>query len=135
MSITKASALRNMNATHHDGTRIPFAIEVITADREKYKQYLRMLEQLSALDQKSAEYELLLDKIKAIDIGGKLLSHHQCVISKPRGIHAAAQADRNSKIPNHSSNRTRNIMLLPSNSIRKIHNSLIVSFNAHEVLY
>lgn len=116
-------------------TRIPFAIEVITADREKYRKYLNMLDRLSLLDQKSAEYELLLDEIKSIDYGGKLISHQQCVISKPRGIHAVAQAERNSKIPNHSSNRTRNIMFLPSKSIRKIHNSLIVSFNAHEVLY
>lgn len=135
MNISKAIALRQMSATDSNGKRKSFALEFITADRDKYRQRKRWLEKLATLDPKSSEHELLLDKIKHLDIGGKLISHHDCLLSQPRGIHAAALANKDSIRPSHSANRTRNIVLMPGNNIRKIHNSLIISFNNHDVFY
>jgi hypothetical protein len=37
--------------------------------------------------------------------------------------------------PRHSKNRTRNIMILPSQEIRKLHIALITQFNHQNVMY
>lgn len=124
-----------MSATHPDGSRKPFAIEFITANRENFRKRKRMLAHLATLSPKSSDHELLLQQIKDIDIGGKYIAHNECMISRPRGMHVKTTNSETSIRPNHSANRTRNIVFMPGNQIRKIHNSLIISFNNHEVIY
>jgi|ADurb_Ile_03_Slu_FD_contig_21_677605_length_796_multi_2_in_0_out_0_2 hypothetical protein len=122
--IQKSEVLRLMERTKASGTRIPFQIAFITADRAKWKQFQRLSNE---------------EKIKAsIDYGGRLITHNQCILSGPRGKHAAARQatpEITVKHPRNSANRTRNIIFLPARQTRKLHNSLIIEFNNEEVIY
>jgi hypothetical protein len=134
MIINKSVALRNMEATKSDGSRISFSLEFITANRDNYRKYKALLSQMQSINTSDPHYFEIKQKLQDLDIGGKLINHDQCVLSRPRGKNAKTEMQYKKK-QNHSSNRTRNIALLPGNNIRKIHNALIISFNGHEVLY
>lgn len=113
-----------MEATHADGSRIPFHVAYITADRSQWKKYQKLSEE----DKKNS----------SIDFGGRLIEHNNCILSGPRGKHAAKaklNAEKKQKQPLNSSNRTRNIVMLPAKQIRKLHINLITHFNNQEVIY
>lgn len=122
--IQKSSALRLMESTRADGSRIPFHVAYITADRAKWKKYQKLSEE---------------DKRKSsLDFGGKLIEHNYCILSGPRGKHATKaklNAETKQKQPLNSSNRTRNVVMLPARQIRKLHINLITHFNSQEVIY
>lgn len=122
--IQKGAVLRQMEDTKADGSRIPFQIAFITADRDKWKKYQRLSD-----DEK---------KSSSIDFGGRLIEHNNCILSGPRGKHAAKakiEAEHTSRHPHNSANRTRNIIMLPARQTRKLHINLIIQFNHQEVIY
>lgn len=49
--------------------------------------------------------------------------------SQPKSAYASVKA------PRHTKNRTRNIRILPSGEVRKLHISLITQFNGQMVVY
>lgn len=153
--IDKAQVLRQMQETTANGLRREFAIGVITAQREVWFERKRLLAKLNELDAGTDEFVQLSKKIDALDLGGRFIEHDTCILSGPRGMHVNSHLTpspsprgegsnsrsngdgRNIRTvkPNHSSNRTRNIVFLPGNHIRKIHNSLVFLFNGQEVMY
>lgn len=80
---------------------------------------------------------------KRIDIERAVLNHVAMDTEESRGAEMSirtasklAQGDYSSiKAPNHSKNRTRNIMIMPSQEIRKIHIALFTRFNGKKVVY
>lgn len=122
--IQKAAALSHMESVTSDGSRTPFHVAYITADREKWKKHQRLSEEEK--------------KKSAIDFGGRLIEHPECILSGPRGMHASKEkleTEKPTRHPRNSAYRTRNIIMLPANQIRKLHINLITHFNHQEVIY
>ncbi len=124
-----------MQGTDASGKRIPFRIGFLTANREKWLSKKNKLKQLELLKPGTQEHVNLMAEINAMDVGGKFIEHDNCILSGHRGIHATNIKSATARFHNHSDNRTRNIIFLPGNNTRKIHNSLIMRFNEHHVLY
>ena len=142
--ISKNEALKQMETTAH-GKRVPFSIAFITADRAAWEKKKRLLQELKALKPETEEYRQLEHRINALDVGGRIIEHHDCVLSGSRGMHVKNASTNNesntnirteaAKNPRHWRNRTRNILFRPSQQIRKCHISLITGFNGKEVIY
>jgi len=65
--------------------------------------------------------------------GGERLSLKQVIIHKQK--HVKKPVKDKTKIPNHYENSTRNVMIVSSGEIRKIHIRLIERFNGKAVFY
>lgn len=136
--ILKAQALMKMQDTDNDGRRIPFHMLVLTANKELFRKMVMLEEQQKQYEKDSPEYNTLQKQIDECDVSGKLIEHDNCVLSAPRGIHAAKQKlyEREAiKNPNNNANRTRNVLLMPGETYCKIHNSLLFEFNHEQVIY
>ncbi len=129
-----------MERTNSDGKRLPFQIVVVTADREAWRLKKTLLTKLEAIPPQSKQYHDTLIAIDNLDIGGTPLIHPLCYLSGYRGMHASKKGetsivDLQKKNPNHWKNKTRNIILSPSEAICKIHIDLIVELNKQAVQY
>lgn len=121
-----------------DGYRVPFHLLFLTADRSAWNKKIAMKEQLAGMNEDDPGYAALKEGIEKIHCGGRIIEHDNCVISRPRGMHAkrlAEKAGPPTKNPNSNDNRTRNIVFRPSDQIRKMHNSLLFKFNHEDVIY
>lgn len=77
--------------------------------------------------------------------GGKRITIDRAVMNEPGAAKepvagSAAESDKkeqyhSTRAPKHSKNRTRNLRILPSGEIRKIHISLFTVFNGRKVVY
>jgi hypothetical protein len=133
--------LKKMETPDRLSKRIPFSIAFITADRAAWAKKKRMQKELEALVGGTEAHNKLKAQINMLDVGGRIVRHENCVLSGLRGMHAKKSTEQKSshvemqKNPNHWRNRTRNIVFLPSQQMRKCHISLIVKFNGQEVIY
>lgn len=105
--IQLSEALRKMERVDHKGNPTIFSVTVVTAD--------------------------VLKKT-----GGEIRTYTNCILAKyakhvPRALRGAPTGD--AKNPDHWKNSTRNILLLDTNEIRKIHIRLIIAFDNQTVIY
>jgi hypothetical protein len=96
-----ADVIQLMSKTDHTGKPVPFALKVVTYDRNRKK-------------------------------GGKILVIDKAIVER--------QSDKNKQTPGknsprHYENSTKNIMLIPSMQIRRIHPRLIIEFNNKQMIY
>lgn len=137
-----------MQETTANGLRREFSIGFITANREAWAVKKSMRDKLKNMVPGSSEFIQLEKEMNKLDIGGRFIEHEPCILSGQRGMHVNSRLTPNPYPngegsnsrkgvlqPNHSGNRTRNIVFLPGNHIRKIHNSLLFFFNGQEVMY
>lgn len=121
--------------------RVPFQITFLTADRPAWELKKRFMRELELIKAGTPEHDQLNAKIKALDVGGKLIDHGNCILSGFRGIHAKKdKAEKESQVsirknPHLWQHRMRNIVFLPSDQIRKARISLIFRFNNEQVIY
>lgn len=111
-----------------------------TASRDAWKKYKSLTARAEKL-RKKADREKLMAEAAALGIGGRYIAHARCASMRTRGIHAkleAAEARHSISYranPRHYKNRTRNIKLLPTHDVRKLHISLLMEVNNQNVLY
>lgn len=108
--ISLRDVLLMMEAEDEQGYQIPFSLRFVTYDKQK---------------QTGGE---IIDAKKAV-----LLKSGKKDFERKTGIRNKEDPDQIKKKPNHFKNRTRNIMLLPSKQIRKVHIYLITRFNDERV--
>ena len=139
--ISKNEALKEMEKTDSHGSRIPFRIAFITADRAAWAKKKRLIRELEQLKPETNEYDSLKQRIDNIDTGGKIVEGYNCMLNGMRGIHSQKGKTQKQdpvaieKHPHHWENRTRNILFAASQQIRKCRISLICMFNGKEVTY
>jgi hypothetical protein len=142
--LTKGQALKILEKTNNHQARVPCHVLFVTANREAWKKKQRLMRKLGAivpLDRETPEAIALRIQISKIDCGGRPIQHESVVLSGPRGIHSKRakelkeQSPEAARNPNHWKNRTRNLVFLPSDAIRTMHNSLLLRVNHTKVLY
>lgn len=132
--IQRAAALKIMERVNSNKGRIPFQISFVTADRDAWRKFKRLEALKESLSKDDPKRNDLQSQMDDIDLGGKIISHSDCILSGTRGQNVKKQAPL-LKDPRHWVNRTRNIKFQPSGQIRKIHNALIISINGQPVLF
>lgn len=139
--ITKGKALDLIEGVSHFRVRKPFSISFLTANREGWKSKKfakKKLAQLIAAGGAEEDIAALNKKIAGFDVGGRLIEHNECVRSAARGMHAKQQSEKivDGVVDRRRSHfHTKNIVFLPGDNIRKVHNDLIMEVNGVEVLY
>ena len=110
-SISLTQVLTEIDRLDKNNKPIPFSIKFVTADRKKQTggEIITIDEAIKVVGKKKGE--VIIDKRKKKDI------------------------DIKTKNPNHWKNSTRNIMVVSSGEIRKIHIRLIIEFNGQNVYY
>lgn len=102
-TIRLSDALAVMEAHDHYKKPIPFSISVFSADEKRQE-------------------------------AGEFIEYHNCILSKfvkalPRHLKDSKTSLGTAKLPMHWKNSTRNIFLLDTQEIKKIHIRLIYSIN------
>jgi hypothetical protein len=133
--LSKSAALNIMEKHDGKGTPTPFQIEFVTGNREAWRKYKLLNNRRLNHNKDSQEWKEITEMMDSMDLGGRIINHDSCVLSKPRGIHAKKRLGQMSRKPNHWKNKTRNIRFLPGEQIRKIHIGLILEINQQAVTF
>lgn len=130
---TMLSEMQDAQANH----RPVFSLVAVSADKRQWQRKQTILNKADKLKPGKKRDKLLAEAASIIS-GGTLLLHSKCVLMSARGKHSKAKLNTEVKAKatqRHYDNRTRNIQLLPSDNILKVHFDTITHFNNQRVIH